>query len=96
MYIFTLWFPFSFTVSFVYCALTLSAGDLGSNPYLTFFIFGAIEIPSGLLAQWAMTRWSRRSLLCISSVTMAVCMFCLPAVPQGERRSGLRDVGSKY
>ncbi|XP_035233013.1 organic cation transporter protein-like isoform X2 [Stegodyphus dumicola] len=38
-----------FIIGYIYYALSWNTNDLGGNPYITFFISGAVEVPSGLI-----------------------------------------------
>ncbi|KAL5463309.1 hypothetical protein EMCRGX_G032201 [Ephydatia muelleri] len=72
------------TVSLVYYALSLSAGDLGGNRYLSFVFSGLVEIPSYVLTIVVLNRWGRRFTNSGSLVAAGVlCLVCAGFVGRG-------------
>ncbi|XP_014677145.1 PREDICTED: organic cation transporter protein-like [Priapulus caudatus] len=49
-----------FVVSMVYYGLSLNSVNLGSNPYLSFFLGGLVEIPAHLVVMYTLKRYGRR------------------------------------
>ena len=57
-----------FITTLVYYGLSLSAGDLGVDFYVSFFVSGAVEVPAYLYVMFAL-HWTGRKLnLCGSLV----------------------------
>ena len=44
----------------VYYGLSLSTGDLGGNPYVSFFLSGLVEVPAYAYALFAVDWFGRR------------------------------------
>ena len=57
-------FSFRFITTLVYYGLSLSAGDLGVDFYVSFFISGAIEVPAYLYVMFALDKFGRKLNLC--------------------------------
>ncbi|XP_071955103.1 organic cation transporter protein-like [Antedon mediterranea] len=51
--------------SMVYYGLAFHTESLGSNPYLAFFISGAVEVPAYILSQLLLKRLGRKRVICI-------------------------------
>ncbi|XP_033124209.1 organic cation transporter protein-like [Anneissia japonica] len=56
------------TNSMVYYGLSFHTESLGTNPYFSFFIAGAVEVPAYILSQLLLNRLGRKKLLCIFMV----------------------------
>uniref|UniRef100_H2YQZ9 Major facilitator superfamily (MFS) profile domain-containing protein n=1 Tax=Ciona savignyi TaxID=51511 RepID=H2YQZ9_CIOSA len=71
-----------FVCSFVYYGLTLAAGDIGDNPYVSEVLSGLVELPTLLLTGYILDRkWCGRkrglcSTLLLSGVAGFILMFC--------------------
>ncbi|XP_077862260.1 organic cation transporter protein-like [Saccoglossus kowalevskii] len=63
-----------FAVSLVYWAISLNTDTLSGNPYLTFFISGAVEIPSALIYWLLLDKIGRRYMLCGAMVLSGVAL----------------------
>ncbi|XP_014677146.1 PREDICTED: organic cation transporter protein-like, partial [Priapulus caudatus] len=64
-----------FVVSMVYYGLSLNSVNLGSNPYLSFFLAGLVEIPAYLVVMYTLKRYGRR--LSTSATMLASGISCL-------------------
>ncbi|XP_071955250.1 organic cation transporter protein-like [Antedon mediterranea] len=53
------------SISMVYYGLAFHTESLGSNPYLAFFISGAVEVPAYILSQLLLKRLGRKRVICI-------------------------------
>ncbi|KAG1673925.1 Organic cation transporter protein [Nymphon striatum] len=68
-----------FVTSFVYYAQSMSAGDLGGNPHINFFLSGAVEIPATLLVIFVTVKFGRKkSLMFLTLVGGLGCLFTIP------------------
>ncbi|KAG8193142.1 hypothetical protein JTE90_006974 [Oedothorax gibbosus] len=69
--------------AFMYYGLSFNTNDLAGDPYLNFFISGALEFPSYALLYWAIRGPGRRpTLVALMFVGGAACVAIL-AVPAG-------------
>ncbi|XP_070558288.1 organic cation transporter protein-like [Ptychodera flava] len=64
-----------FSCGFVYYGISLNTDLIGSNPYLTFFLAGLVEIPGRLLAWALMNAIGRRWSLCAFAVVGGVALM---------------------
>ncbi|XP_070558191.1 organic cation transporter protein-like [Ptychodera flava] len=68
-----------FSCSFVYYGISLNTDQLGSNPYVTFLIAGAVEIPGRFLAWWLMKmigrRWALSSMAIFGGVSLMLSVL---------------------
>ncbi|XP_077862444.1 organic cation transporter protein-like, partial [Saccoglossus kowalevskii] len=53
-----------FANSFVYYGIALNTDQLGTNPYITYLVYSAVEFPSYLLCWYLLDKVGRRWLLC--------------------------------
>ncbi|GFT10802.1 organic cation transporter protein [Nephila pilipes] len=68
--------------SFMYYGLSFNTNDLAGNPYLNFFVAGALEFPSYALLFWGIKKWGRRpTLIALMFVGGAACVAIVP-VPE--------------
>ncbi|XP_022095364.1 organic cation transporter protein-like [Acanthaster planci] len=68
----------------VYFGLTYFTEDLGSDPYLSFFLAGLVEIPAYILCQLLLGRIGRKWLICIFMTVGGVSLLSTLAVPKGS------------
>ncbi|KAK7872852.1 hypothetical protein R5R35_006723 [Gryllus longicercus] len=62
----------------VYNGLSYNTTNLGVSDYLAFFIGGAVEIPSYIITWYAMDRWGRRWVLCLTMLLGGIaCVSCM-------------------
>lgn len=62
----------------VYNGLSYNTTNLGVSDYLAFFIGGAVEIPSYIITWYAMDRWGRRWVLCLTMMLGGMaCVSCM-------------------
>nr|XP_006816382.1 PREDICTED: organic cation transporter protein-like [Saccoglossus kowalevskii] len=64
-----------FSCSFVYYGISLNTDQIGENPYITFVIAGAVEIPGRFLGWWLMRTVGRRWALCSTAVIGGLCLI---------------------
>ncbi|GFQ65411.1 organic cation transporter protein [Trichonephila clavata] len=65
--------------SFMYYGLSFNTNDLAGNPYLNFFVAGALEFPSYALLFWGIKKWGRRpTLVTLMLVGGAACVAIVP------------------
>lgn len=70
--------------SFIYFGLSYNTGELSMNPYLSFFLSGAVEFPAYLITIKVIGRVGRRRPLAIAMVMAGLaCALAIP-VPEGE------------
>ncbi|XP_070533313.1 organic cation transporter protein-like isoform X2 [Ptychodera flava] len=66
-----------FTCSFVYYGISFNTDTLHGNPYISFLIAGAVEIPGYLSSWWACDKLGRRWSLCLclilSGLSLVAC-----------------------
>lgn len=75
------------TVSLLYYALSLSAGDLGGSRYLSFVLSGLVEIPSYILTIAILNRWGRRfTSSCSLMAGGVICLICAGFVGRGDTK----------
>ncbi|XP_034934659.1 organic cation transporter protein-like [Chelonus insularis] len=62
----------------VYNGLSYNTTNLGVSDYLAFFIGGIVEIPSYVITWYAMDRWGRRWVLCLTMLLGGLaCVSCM-------------------
>ncbi|XP_071958752.1 solute carrier family 22 member 15-like [Antedon mediterranea] len=71
-----------FTCSLVYYGLTLSAGDIASNAYISVALSGLVEIPGIFFCVWCMDSLGRRKCMCLSMITGGFSCFLVIAFSQ--------------
>ncbi|XP_072019040.1 organic cation transporter protein-like [Amphiura filiformis] len=67
--------------SMAYYGLSFMTEDLGSDPFLAFFIAGAVEIPAYILCLLFLNRFGRKWLTSIFMVAGGVALLCAIPVP---------------
>ncbi|XP_033635850.1 organic cation transporter protein-like isoform X2 [Asterias rubens] len=65
----------------VYYGLSFFSEDLGTDPYLAFFLAGAVEIPAYIVCQLLLDRTGRKWLICIFMTTGGVSLLFAMAIP---------------
>lgn len=70
-----------FIISYIYYALSWNTNDLGGDPYLTFFICGAVELPATILFMFISKAIGHRIALLISNVAAGVCLLLMVPIP---------------
>lgn len=70
-----------FIISYIYYALSWNTNDLGGNPYLTFFISGAVELPATIIFLYISKAIGHRIALLIANVAAGLCLLLLIPVP---------------
>lgn len=73
-----------FGVAFTYYGISLNISGFGLNLYLTQFIYGAIEMPSKLLAYLCLDKVGRRYSQVGTLVTTGVCIGITILIPKGK------------
>ncbi|XP_071955247.1 organic cation transporter protein-like [Antedon mediterranea] len=61
--------------SMVYYGLSFHTDSLGLNPYLAFFISGAVEVPGYILSQLLLKRLGRKRVICIFMIMCGVVLL---------------------
>ncbi|XP_006826119.1 organic cation transporter protein-like, partial [Saccoglossus kowalevskii] len=64
-----------FANSFVYYGLSVSAGSTSDNPYVSFFLSGAVEIPAYLVTWYLLDKVGRRWIICVFMVFGGVALI---------------------
>ncbi|XP_006816380.1 organic cation transporter protein-like [Saccoglossus kowalevskii] len=64
-----------FSCSFVYYGISLNTDQIGENPYITFFIAAAVEVPGRFLGWWLMRTVGRRWALCSTAAVGGLCLI---------------------
>ncbi|XP_022237073.1 organic cation transporter protein-like isoform X2 [Limulus polyphemus] len=68
-----------FVIAFVYYGLSLSTNDLGGDPYINFFVSGAVEFPSYAISIFVIKHLGRRIPLVVTMVLGGLaCMLTIP------------------
>ncbi|GBM01695.1 Organic cation transporter protein [Araneus ventricosus] len=67
--------------SFMYYGLSYNTNELAGNPYLNFFIAGALEFPSYALLYWGIKKWGRRPTLIALMVVGGAACAAITLVP---------------
>ncbi|XP_038073511.1 organic cation transporter protein-like [Patiria miniata] len=82
-----------FVNSLVYYGLSLNTDSLAGNPYLNFFLSGAVEIPAYIVSSAVVTWFGRRLPLCIfhvaGGIACIVTAFIPPTTADGTDLSAL-------
>lgn len=68
--------------AFMYYGLSYNTNDLAGNPYLNFFIAGALEMPSYLVVFCAISRYGRRIVYMICMLCGGIACAAIIAVPE--------------
>lgn len=71
-------------MAFTYYGNSLNISGFGLNLYLTQFIFGAIELPSKLVAYLCLDRLGRRYSQVGTLITTGVCIGITVLIPRGK------------
>lgn len=71
-----------FVIAFSYYGLSLNAGRLAGDPYINFFLTGAVEIPSHFVATAIVVWFGRRWPTCIFLLTAGIACVGVSFVPQ--------------
>jgi len=71
-------------VGAVYFGLSLSGGDLSSDPFLYMVLTGVVELPAYTLVIPLVARYGRRAPVVAFFFMGAVALLALPFVPTGE------------
>lgn len=71
----------------MYFGLSLSGGDLSSDPFLYMALTGVVELPAYTLVIPLVARYGRRAPVVAFFFMGAVALLALPFVPTGERGS---------
>ena len=74
-----------FIISYIYYALSWNTNDLGGNPYLTFFICGAVELPATIMFLYISKCTGHRMALLIANVLAGLCLLLVIPVPVGKK-----------
>lgn len=74
-----------FGVAFTYYGISLNISGFGLNLYLTQFIYGAIELPSKLVAYVCLDKLGRRYSQVGTLITTGVCIGITVLIPRGKR-----------
>lgn len=70
-----------FIIAYIYYALSWNTNDLGGNPYLTFFICGAVELPATVIFLYISKSTGHRIALLIANVLAGLCLLLIIPVP---------------
>ncbi|XP_071800949.1 organic cation transporter protein-like [Asterias amurensis] len=65
----------------VYYGLSFFSEDLGNDPYFSFFLAGAVEVPAYIVCQLLLGRIGRKWLICIFMTIGGVSLLCAMAIP---------------
>ncbi|XP_035233014.1 organic cation transporter protein-like isoform X3 [Stegodyphus dumicola] len=71
-----------FIIGYIYYALSWNTNDLGGNPYITFFISGAVEVPSGLIFLFISRAIGNRKALLIGNLFSGLCLLLISLIPK--------------
>lgn len=77
-----------FTCSMTYYGISLSAGQLGGNIYLVFFLTNIITIPANFLAIFLIDNYGRKKVMIITLTSTAASMICAALFPHKEASMG--------
>ena len=67
-----------------YYGLSFLTEDLGNDPYIAFFIAGAVEIPAYVISLLLLNRIGRKWLTSIFMVIGGAALLCALPVPNGR------------
>ncbi|XP_015930794.1 organic cation transporter protein isoform X2 [Parasteatoda tepidariorum] len=70
-----------FVISYIYYALSWNTNDLGGDPYWTFFICGAVELPAGVIFLFLCRHIGHRMGLLIANVGAGICLIITIFIP---------------
>ncbi|XP_021002541.1 organic cation transporter protein isoform X2 [Parasteatoda tepidariorum] len=70
-----------FIISYIYYALSWNTNDLGGDPYWTFFICGAVELPAGVIFMILCRYIGHRMGLIIANVSAGLCLLAVIFIP---------------
>lgn len=71
--------------SVAYNGLSYNSSNLGVSDTLAFFINAIVEAPAYVLTWWAMSRWGRRWVTCLTMLLGGLACCCCMLVPEGKR-----------
>lgn len=71
-------------VNIVYWSLSYLSVNMNINDYLAFSLSGLVEIPSCLVAWYAMEKWGRRWTILITMSLVGACCVANGFVPEGN------------
>lgn len=78
--------------SFIYFGLSYNTGELSPDPYLSFFLSGAVEFPAYLVTMKVIGMAGRRKPLALAMIVAgAACALAIP-VPKGTRHKILVSI----
>lgn len=72
-----------------YYGISLSAGQLGGNIYLVFFLTNIITIPANFLAIFLIDNYGRKKVMIITLTSTAASMICAALFPHKEASMGM-------
>ena len=81
--------------SVAYNGLSYNSSNLGVSDTLAFFINAIVEAPAYILTWWAMGKWGRRWVTCLTMLLGGLACCCCMLVPEGKYycpHNVLRDV----
>jgi OCT family organic cation transporter-like MFS transporter 4/5 len=82
--------------SVAYNGLSYNSSNLGVSDTLAFFINAIVEAPAYVLTWWAMGRWGRRWVTCLTMLLGGLACCCCMLVPEGKKNKFLfRKLNSK-
>ena len=67
-----------------YNGLSYNSSNLGVSDALAFFINAMVEAPAYIITWWAMGKWGRRWLFCLTMMLGGVSCCCAMFVPEGK------------
>ena len=70
--------------SVAYNGLSYNSSNLGVSDTLAFFINAIVEAPAYVLTWWAMGRWGRRWVTCLTMLLGGLACCCCMLVPEGN------------
>lgn len=79
--------------SLVYYGLSLSTSTLGIDPYISFLVSGAIEIPAYLLCMYLAEWLGRKGATFSTMIIGGLCCCATPFIPLGISRATVAMVG---
>uniref|UniRef100_A0A670K9Q1 Major facilitator superfamily (MFS) profile domain-containing protein n=1 Tax=Podarcis muralis TaxID=64176 RepID=A0A670K9Q1_PODMU len=86
-------FPCRFGVAFTYYGISLNISGFSLDPYVTHFIFGAIEIPAKVSVYVVLDRIGRRH---CQYALKSSCLLFLPPSEHGHLRSAVAILGKGF
>ena len=82
--LFVLFKFFRLSNNLVYYGLSFFSEDLGRDPYFSFFLAGAVEVPALILCQLLLGRIGRKWLIFTFMTVGGVSLLCVMAIPTGS------------